>query len=372
MATVELHWPPMLHANNGTPNATASFVTLNSTSTTAVTGFGWVFRVKENVTITSISFLVVTLTGAPGTLTGGLKAVSTTTGGGLVTADTTTWLGTNTAFGTTTTFASGAWTTITLGTPYTAQRGDVIGIWLQPTAGTWNGTNNITVLRAYQNVSHLTRAPYGVAANGSTTVTKQALTACSFMYHSSTKSYGWPFTLGNDIGAAINSGSTPNQIGLRFRLPTGSCSSYSVAGVIVSGLLGTGDWDLILYDTDGTTVLQNITVDKDQIYNAASFPHVIYFNETTLSSLLPNSYYRIVLSPTTATNMGTMHYWTLKSAADRTALVDQAADINWCERQSPGAWTDTTTQLPVMQLIITDITGAAGGLAANPLAGYVR
>ena len=371
MAAIEVLWPPMLHANNGTPNATTSTFTLNTTSTTAVTGFGWVFRVKENVTITSASFLVVSVTvTAPGTLTGGLKAVTTTTGGGLVTADTTTWLGANTAFGTTSTYAANTWTTITFGTPYTAQRGDVIGFWIQPTSGTWDATHSINILRAYQNVSHLTRAPYAVAANGSTTVGKQAVNSSSFMYHSSTKSYGWPFSLGNDIGAAINSGSTPNEIGLKFRLPASSCSSYSVAGVMVSGLLGTGDWDLVLYDSNGTTELQNITIDKDQIYNASSYPHIIYFNETTLASLSPNVYYRVTLRPTSGTNMGTTHYWTLR-ANDRSCLVDQAADISWTERTG-GAWTDTTTQLLVMQLIITDITGSAGStLAANPLAGYV-
>jgi hypothetical protein len=372
MANIEVHWPPMLQANNGTPNATTSTFTLNTTSTSSVTGLGWVFRVEENVTITSFSFLVVTETGTPGTITGGLKAVSTTTGGGLVTADTTTWLGSNTAFGTSSSFASGAWTTITLGTSYTAQRGDVIGIWIQPTSGTWNGSNNLAVLRAYQNVSHLTRAPYVVSANGSTTVTKQGVTTPCFMYHTSSRSYGWPFTSATDIGSAINSGTTPDEIGTRFRLPSGLCSTYSVAGVLVSGLLGTGNWDLVLYDSDGTTELQNVSIDNDQIYNAASFAHTIYFNETTLSALLPNTYYRITLRPSTGTNMGTTHYWNLKSANDRTALVDQAADINWCERANAGAWTDTDTQLLVMQLIITDITGGAGGLAANPLAGYVR
>jgi hypothetical protein len=186
------------------------------------------------------------------------------------------------------------------------------------------------------------------------------------MYQSSTQSYGWPFTSATDIGSAINSGTTPDEFGMRFRLPTGSCSSYSVAGVFVSGLLGTGDWDLVLYDSNGTTELQNITIDKDQIYNAASYPHHIYFNETTLSSLLPNTYYRVTLRPTSVTNMGTTHYFTLKSAADRTALVDQAADINWCERADAGAWTDTDTRLPVMQLIITDMTGSGGGMIVHP------
>ena len=370
MANVRFYWPPMLQSNNGTPMSSTSTFVLSTTSTSNVTGIGWVFRVEENVTITSLSFLVSAKTGTPGTLSGGLKLVNTTAG--TITPDTTSWLGTNTAFGTTTSFTAGAWTTITLGTSYTAQRGEVLCFWLQPSAGSWSaGVNDITVIRSYTNVVYLTRVPYVIVANGSTTVGKQAVTTPTFMYHSSTKSYNWPFTSCTDIGAAINSTTTPDEFGLRFRMPSSSCSSYSVAGVVVSGLLGTGDWDLVLYDSNGTTELQNITIDKDQIYNAASFPHLVYFNETTLSTLLPNTYYRVTLRPTGATNMGTTHYWTLKSAADRTALVDQAADINWCERTDAGAWTDTTTQLPVMQLIITDITGAAGGLAANPLAGYI-
>lgn len=369
MAAVRFYWPPMLQSNNGTPMNTASSFTLNTTSTTAITGFGWIWRVPENVTITSLSFLVASVTGTPGTLQGGLKLVNTTAG--TITPDTTTWLGTNTAFGSTTTFSAGAWTTITLGTSYSAQRGEVLCFWIQPSAGTWNGTNNIACQRSYTAVQVLDRAPYAVQANGSTAVSKLALNTITFMYHTSTKSYGWPFTSCTDIGAAINSTTTPDEFGLRFRMPSSSCSSYSVAGVMVSGLLGTGDWDLVLYDSNGTTELQNVTIDKDQIYNAASYPHHIYFNETTLSALLPNTYYRVTLRPTSATNMGTAHYWTLKSAADRTALTDQAADINWCERTDAGAWTDTDTRLPVMQLIISDVTGAAGGLAANPLAGYI-
>jgi hypothetical protein len=372
MASMRFYWPPMLQSNNGTPMVSSSNFVLSTTSTSSVTGYGWVFRVQETTTITSISFLVSAVNGSPGTIRGGIKNVNTTAG--TVTADTTTWAGTNTAFGTATTWTAGAWKTITLGTSLSVTRGDVYAIWLQPSTGTWSvGNDDISIQRSYTNIQILDRAPYGIQANGSTTVSKNAVTTPCFMYHSSTKSYGWPFTSATDIGAAIDSGSSPDEFGLRFRLPSSSCSSYSVAGVLVSGLLGTGDWDLVLYDSNGTTELQNITIDKDQIYNAASYPHHVYFNETTLSALLPNTYYRVTLRPTSATSMGTTHYWTLKSAGDRNALVDQAADINWCERTNAGAWTDTDTRLPVLQLIITDMTAtASGGLAANPLAGYVR
>ena len=372
MAFMRFYWPPMMQSNNGTPMSSTSEFVLNTTSTTAVTGFGWVFRVTENVTITSASFLCSAKVGTPGTLTGGLKLVNTTAG--TVTPDTTSWLGTNTVFGTATSFTSGSWVTITFGSSYTAQRGEILCFWIQPSSGTWDALNSISCKRSYTNVQTLDRAPYTIQANGSTTVSKIAVTAPCFMYHTSTKSYGWPFTSATDIGAAINSTTTPDEFGLRFRLPSSSCSSFSVAGVLVSGLLGTGDWDLVLYDSDGTTELQNVTIDKDQIYNAASYSHQIYFNETTLSSLLPNTYYRVTLRPTSSTNMGTTHYFTLKSAADRIALVDQAADINWCERTDAGAWTDTTTQLPVMQLIITDMTGsAAGGIKVHPgMTGGIR
>ena len=371
MARLRFYWPPMLHSNNGTPMSSTSNFQLNTTSTTAVTGIGWIFRVEENVTITSLAFLCTIIDGSPGTLRGGLKLVNTTAG--TITPDTTSWLGGNTAFGSITTYTAGTWNTITLGTPYAAQRGEVLCFYMQPSAGIWDGNDNISVRRSYTNIQTLDRSPYLVVVNGSTTVGKTAVNTPTFMYQSSTRNYGWPFISATDIGAAINSGSTPDEIGMRFRLPASSCSSYQVAGVLVSGLLGTGDWDLVLYDTDGTTELQNVTIDKDQIYNAASFPHHVYFNETTLSSLLPNTYYRVTLRPTSATNMGTMHYYTLSTASNRTSLVDQADDINWCQRTNAGAWTDTTTQLPVMQLIITDMTGSSGGgLAANPLAGYVR
>jgi len=364
MAAIRFYWPPMLQSNNGTPMASSSNFVLSTTSTSNVTGFGWVFRVQETATITSISFLVSAVTGSPGTIRGGIKDVNTTLG--TVTADTTTWAGTNTAFGTATTWTAGAWKTITLGTSLSVTRGDVYAIWLQPSTGSWSvGTDDISIQRSYTNIQVLERAPYAIQANGSTTVSKVAVTTPCFMYHSSTKSYGWPFTGATDYGAAINSGTTPDEFGLRFRLPSSSCSSYSVAGVLVSGLLGTGDWDLVLYDSNGTTELQNITIDKDQIYNAASWPHHVYFNETTLSALLPNTYYRVTLRPTSGTNMGTTHYWTLKSAGDRNALTNQAADINWCERADAGAWTDTDTRLPVMQLIITDMTASGGGMIVH-------
>jgi hypothetical protein len=119
--------------------------------------------------------------------------------------------------------------------------------------------------------------------------------------------------------------------------------------------------------------LQEVLVDKDQVSMGTAYPSQIYWTDTDLVTLNAGSYYRIAFAPTTTTNTGAIYAWQIDSAADRICFLGDAADVSATERTNAGAWTETDTRLWDMQALIIDMTAptGGGGLAANPLAGYI-
>lgn len=162
----------------------------------------------------------------------------------------------------------------------------------------------------------------------------------------------WPMSAVNTH--TFNSGSTPDERGLKFK----------VAGPIrVRGIWILGDFDnnadAVLYDSDGTTVLATLTIDKD-LRGGATSPgnnQLIFASSVTLSGA---TFYRLVIKPG-ASNV-VVYSFTATSAA---ALDERPGGQNfhYTQRTDAGAWTDTTTQVPYMGLIIDGIDDgvSAGG-----------
>lgn len=333
---------------------------------------GWVCKAEVDMTITRVGFKMTSRTGASAkTLRVGIVYIDNTTGFPATTpvwADATFSGGAGTAYAdidplttSLTTFVE-----VTLTTAVAIQKGTIFGILLDPTTGTWAAsTNLIAVVRGTNNQSPYIRFPYGME------VTSAAFayvnTACPiFYYGSSTQKYGYP--LDSFTGVNIGNGSTPDEIGMYFRIPSTVCSTYKVRGLRVGGALGTGDFDVLLYDTDGSTVLHTVAVDSNILHNGNAAQYDIIFNDDVLATLTASSYYRAVVRPSTATTIGSIQYMSFVTATDKLVFLGNEADVQYTSRVNAGAWTEDTAKLWTMQLLISDMTAptGTGGVKTHP------
>ncbi len=341
---------------------------------------GWVTAAEEDMTITKVGALITGRTGSPGNVASGVRlGIVYVDGATGFPATTPVWAnGTfsgaaGTAyqdFNATSGVTTGVFLEATLTTSVTITKGTVFAIMLDPVSGTWDTSNLLTVARGINNTFPYTRFPYGFEITASAYAMVNSASPI-FYYKSSTKTYGYPYQA--FAGVNNNSGSTPDEYGMYFRIPSGSCTTFKVRGLRLGFVPGSQNFDVLLYDTNGSTVLHSETIDGNQMHtgNGASFDFI--FQENTLATLPPGSFYRLVVRPGTTTAMGSIQYMSFPTSADKIALLGNADDVQYTSRTNGGAWTEVTDRLWTMQALISDMTAttSGGGLASNPIAGYI-
>lgn len=333
-------------------------VTLNQSTDAAE----FIFQVPEAVTITKIGMRQSSITGTPPDYKLSLQGVDasgnpdgTIKGGGSPASVTITpGAGDTGAF---------AWKT--LDNSYAASRGEFLAIVFAYTGSkTIDSSNRVSWSL---NVGTLERNNFPYATfndNGSRTRYETSI----FGYASASKAYGFPAKDCSTL--AYNSGSSPNEYAMAFNIPTTFCATYTVVGVRFPILPGASTTlDAKLYSGTGagdTTVLQSVTFDSDVVQAAATMKVVeLYFDESTLSTLNAGSGYRLSIVPGSATNQ-TLVYVDVSAVADWDAMP--YGQQVWTSTRAGGNWTDVTTRRLVMELILADVTQAAGG-GGGPLVG---
>ncbi|HAO93412.1 MAG: hypothetical protein A2X99_10250 [Deltaproteobacteria bacterium GWB2_55_19] len=153
---------------------------------------------------------------------------------------------------------------------------------------------------------------------------------------------------------AFNSSSTPDERGLKFSIPfparlSGFWLNYRVTGV-------TGSADVVLYDSDGTTVLQTHTIDFQKV-NAG--PRMFYFQFATAQALSKDTFYRLVVKPTTTTS-NSFYDFTVNAVAIMDCF-EGGQNFHLTTRTDAWAWTDTTTKRPWMGLVLDQFDDGVGG-----------
>lgn len=366
MAAFKFTYPDIPIPNGGTPAYQAH--TLDATTDR----YAVVFRAEEDMTVTSVQFRQGTVTGAPDALRVGLQDVDAASG-----LPNGTWIGGVSNYQALTIVSgnNNSFVTATLPISVTLIRGQVVALVLQPVTGGgggagWDAGDFMTVSRTIATVAYGHRGPYAVD-----NAAKSTNQNCVFKITTASRTYGLPIESitsrsNNNAGTA----GAATEYGMYFRIPTSVCSTYKINGARIAGVASAGDWYLRLYDTNGTTVLQEVFVDKDEVSMGTAYPSVIYWDTSTLATLNAGSYYRLVFAPATATATGAIYAWELDAAGDRICFVGDANDISATERSLAGAWVETNTRIWAIQALVSDITApvGGGGLAANPLAGYVR
>lgn len=153
--------------------------------------------------------------------------------------------------------------------------------------------------------------------------------------------------------ASIANNTAIRAAGLKFRFPVEL--TIDTLGLMLT-VQNIADGDLILYDTDGTTVLRSIAIDNDAVASTAA-RHVIARCEPV--TLTANSYYRLVFvaSVTTATLVSYVDF----SAVGMLDGMVMGQDAHWTQRDSAGTWADTTTRRPLFGLRINSVHDGVGG-----------
>lgn len=179
------------------------------------------------------------------------------------------------------------------------------------------------------------------------------------------------YPLTSIVSNSASNATTPDVIGNRFKVPF-ACK--------VNGLYGSfdldGDADLKLIDSDGVTVLKSVSLDANIRASLTLGFHLALFD--TDVTLLKDTYYRVVLEPTTATAVGSIREITMATVA-RMAASPGGADVHKTTAKDPtgeASWTQTLTSYMIMGVLISaldDGVSAGGGLLTHPgMAGGMR
>jgi len=168
----------------------------------------------------------------------------------------------------------------------------------------------------------------------------------------------WPMKAASTV--TFNSGSATKLRGLRFKLPFPA----RITGVEFHTLAVAGaDFTVQLYGSDGSTLLGSVAQDGDLNRNGSSaFPSRLLFDSPV--EVAKDVYYRIVIKPTTGTNV-TIYDYDVETAA----IMDAApggqnfhyTSANTATPAGESDWTNTLTKRPFLNIIIDGLPDGSGG-----------
>lgn len=159
---------------------------------------------------------------------------------------------------------------------------------------------------------------------------------------------------------AWGSNDSPDRRGLRFQVPY-ACS-------IIGGFLhvdGDEEFDVLLYDSDGSTVLETVSAfDKDVRGDAAARCYHFLFSQSR--TLTKNTYYRLVCLPKTTTDIGLSISDVTDDGANQAmnamdgGIYFHYTTVNGAPAND-AAWTQTLTRRPWIGLLVDKLDDGAGG-----------
>jgi len=246
--------------------------------------------------------------------------------------------------------AANGWFSLTLGTSHSVTRGEVMAVVCDFSAYTSGGvgvttTNVQDYLFPY--ISHLTASWAKVS--------RSPVVALQYDDGSFGAAPGvYPLAISDQT---YNNGSTPDECGLIFSLPY----PCKVLGMAVTTRSITGLPEFVLYDSDGSTVLETYTIADADYTNSTTGTYVIIFD--TSPTLQANTNYRAAFKPTTASDIRLV-YGDAPSAAALDGMPG-GSEFHWTQRTNAGSWTETTTRRPLIGLLLDSVDDGLGGGVAT-------
>ena len=150
-----------------------------------------------------------------------------------------------------------------------------------------------------------------------------------------------------------NTNINPDRRGLRFSVPY----NCRISGVIIPLDLD-ADADIEIYDNDGTTLLETISLNKNLRGSIKSRP--LHRNLITPIELTKDTFYRVVVHPTTDANMGieTLNL-TDDGASEAMNALDGGVNFHYTtchgSPSAEGDWTQTPTNRPLIGFMIDQL-----------------
>lgn len=249
----------------------------------------------------------------------------------------------------------------TMTSSYAATKGELLAVTITCASGC-DGSNNSQFGVALTGNNNPISFPYGYTITDGGAAAMKSRTPLMAL-RSATRYYGnVPLT---HTVSTYNSDSTPDERAVKFTISSSYCSTIKLKGFSIYGRVPitatTGS--VRLYDSDGTTVLDTISIDGD--INAAvgasndrkSFRK--YFNSSI--TLNCGTAYRLGYRADNTTSAISMTYSTYTSTA---AMADIAWTSNFqlsTQSDGSGSWSDTSTIQPWVNLILEDWTAPSGG-----------
>ena len=310
-------------------------------------GVGWVMQAYNAEPITHVGFRYGARNGTPPTYSIALETVDAATG-----APTGTDIGggSPTAVNFTPpadTSIDGLWQWVALTNAYTPAAGDVFAGMIR--SGTTDAVNYSTFTRQMSSISTFGGFPYQVTLTGGT-YTKSA--NANFAYRTASGRYGRIIQASYTTNTAGTSG---HQSLMHFTLPSTHGSTFQVRGF--SGVINCGltNCKAVLLNTSGTVLQEfDIDVDQDSTSGTAGFEYL--FSTATLATLSYGTKYYIGLQ-SGGGGVGVRGVQ-LASADDRVAYPHGA---NRGLVTYNGSYTEDNTVMPLLDLILEDITVPSGG-----------
>jgi hypothetical protein len=313
----------------------------------------YVFSAKEDMTISHVGFMPGTATGSP-TIE---VRIETVDGSGLPSG---TLFGTNTN-GTSSggDITSSTWFVKALTASASITKGQMFCVKLKFNSGT------TLVIQHLNNVVQLMprSLPYQVMNTGSPTKGTLVTVACLALGSSSTTFYNVPgaMPITAYTAGAFNNTSSAKR-GIRF-VPNFNCRAVGVSWFKTNT---TGDYNIILMNDAGTELSSSSTAyDGDHADTATRAMVNTYFDNAV--TLTAGTAYRAVVEPSSATNSN-MSIVTLPSADYFSATAAGAATVAQYTSFN-GSWTDSTTELPFLNVLLDQIDNGAGSGVVGVIGG---
>lgn len=311
----------------------------------------WVFKVPKTTTITGIAVKATTVTSS-GDFDFRVETVSTTDGN-----PTTTLWGTNTNLSATVSATGIIEITFTAGASVTM--GDIVAIVISRTSG------NVTFAHAVANTT--VGFPYSLTHNGTSW---SKVTTSQFLQLAIKEAGGYiPFPSSFLLPVVstfnINTGTSPDEVGVRFNLPfavriVGASIHWNYAG---TGRSATAT----AFDSGGSALSSNFSAHDEDISNAVSGAKNYDMYLTAAYDLAANTDFTVAMKPTTA-SINAWNYYDFTGFSGLKAITLFDSYMTTVYRVDGGSWSTYTDRHWGVQLIVSgiDFGGTAGGLLTHP------
>jgi len=313
-----------------------------------------IVRCPKAGTIDRFDFNVSTVTNSPDNgLRASIQGVDAATG----LPDGTVLGATSNAFVTYAHTVTTGWKSTNFGEAVTVTRGQLIACVVD--IPSFTASDSVAILSVNGNAAGF---PYGISA----TSTKQGGSLPVFALHYA-DGYAAvsPFLPGasahaDTVAYNVNTG-TADEWGLAFSLPVPArLSAVSVVMAVVAG----ADFEVVVYDSDGSTALATLAHDGDVTVGTGTATYTVPL--ASAITLAANATYRVTIRPTTTNNV-TLRYLPFASL-DLLATMDGGTAFYMTSRLNQGgAWTDYnsgTFRRPRISLLLSAFSDSeyAGGV----------